>query len=261
MAVATFETQHFAEGRFRYAYKGVYTAPPLRRGKKCVMKRMKDNSPINWRETLGILNMSKQLADGFNKYSNTNMPVKFMDVEKVNICATGGLQECVIVEDFIPGDYMKWCNNYGFIDPRDVLMQAFVHWSWAHTKGERMIADLQGVRNNPTYMYGSSVPTNGSYVLTDPCLLSNTYGGIYGYESTDTGVEGMAMFFLNHTCNLHCNNIPRPNLAAVAQQLLATTSGTRQAIGTSTANSREITFTNEIRSHLITLFKQMFAST
>ncbi len=79
------------------------------------------------------------------------------------------------------------------------LMPAFMHWSWAHTGGQKMIADLQGVRSHSGY----------TYTLTDPVLLSNhTHGGQYG--CTDTGVEGMAMFFLKHTCGHFCWQYPKP---------------------------------------------------
>ncbi|XP_064395744.1 alpha-protein kinase vwkA-like [Halichondria panicea] len=262
MAVVNFEPQHFAEGRFRYAYKGHYTAPPHKAGKPCVVKKMKESytwKHTDWSETLQILETSKQLAVGFNKYSETKYPVKFVDVEvspvtQIRDKTAYKLQEYLTVEDYIPGDYMKWCNNYGFIDTRDVLMPAFAHWSWAHTKGEKMIADLQGVRNDTGYIPPYVLPS-GSYILTDPCLLSNTYGGKYG--STDTGIEGIAMFFLNHTCTDFCINLRKPSLANIPKHMLDKALGIKSSIGTSTAYSHEITFPKDIRNTLITLFKRI----
>ncbi len=262
MAAGIFKPHHFAEGRFRYAYKGHYTAPPHKAGKECVVKKMKNTytwNPTDWIETQQIVKISKQLAVNFNQYSKTSKPVTFVDVDVIQVTNTGsstrcGLHEWVTVEDYIPGDYIKWCNNYGAIDPRSTSMPAFVHWSWAHTKGETMIADLQGVRNDvpPNNFY---VPLNGFYVLTDPCLLSNTYGGKYG--CTDTGIEGMAMFFLNHTCNDFCKSIPRPSLGDVPQYMLNTALGIQRNIGTSTAYSHEITFSNELRDYLIPKFREI----
>ena len=69
-----------------------------------------------------------------------------------------------------------------------------MHWSWVHSKGELMIADLQGVRSDKDYS------------LTDPAIMS--LNGDYG--ETDTGVEGMLMFFLNHQCNNFCRHLPKP---------------------------------------------------
>ncbi len=248
---ATLQPQHFAEGRFRYAYKGVYTAPPDKAGKECVAKKIKGT--FTWKQTdleesLRILETSKQLAGGFNNYSNTNKPVKFMDavvsqVTEVGESTTLGLKEYVTIEDYIPGDYIKWCNNYGAIDPRSTSMPAFVHWSWAHTKGETMIADLQGVRNDD------------AYYLTDPCLLSGTHGGKYG--CTDMGIEGIAMFFLSHTCTDFCIGLPKPSLANIPKHMLNKALGIKSSIGTSTAYSHEITFPRDIRDTLITLFKRI----
>ena len=38
------------------------------------------------------------------------------------------------MEDYIPGDFIKWCSNYGYISPKSALMPAFMHWSWVHSK-------------------------------------------------------------------------------------------------------------------------------
>ena len=71
---------------------------------------------------------------------------------------------------------------------------------WVYTGGKIMVADLQGVRR----------PDLQSYLLTDPVILSNSAGGQYG--CTDTGIEGISMFFLNHTCSEFCNFLQKPTL-------------------------------------------------
>ncbi len=131
----TREEDTVAEGRFRYAYLGVYTAPPDKAGKNCVMKRKKETyiwNRTNLKETQQIQDISKKLAVDFNQYSKTDKPVKFVDVEVVHVKKVGSstkdrLYEWVTTEDYIPGAYMKWCNNYGAIDTSDRLMPAFVH--------------------------------------------------------------------------------------------------------------------------------------
>ena len=81
----------------------------------------------------------------------------------------------------------------------DCILPAFMHWTWVQNQGQEMIADIQGVR----------IP-GGGYKLTDPAIMSTTNK----YGSTDTGVEGMAMFFLNHKCSNHCSGNPNePTLA------------------------------------------------
>ena len=141
---------------------------------------------------------ASELAQGFNSFSRTNCPIRFTDVDTGRVYTNPGAHpkvgEYVIVEDYIEGDYKKWCNNYGFVSTESFSMPAFMHWSWVHTKGELMIADLQGVWKQE------------GFVLTDPVIMSlnNSYG------VTDTGVEGMIMFFHKHQCNQFCQGLPKP---------------------------------------------------
>ena len=246
-----FEANHFAEGRFRLAYRGTYTEPSNKKGKRCVIKKSKDGftwKPTDWKETLRILKKSKKLASGFNSFTGTSRPVKFADVEiqQVEVVTDNSrcrLKEYVTVEDYLPGKYTKWCNNYGYIDARDTFLPAFMHWSWAHTKGETMIADLQGVKRYD------------GYYLTDPCLLSATHGGKYG--CTDMGIEGMAMFFLNHKCDDTCKSIPRPGRSEVSRRQIAAALRAQRQISNATAYSHEMSFHKDIRDALIRVFKQI----
>ena len=70
-----------------------------------------------------------------------------------------------------------------------------------------MIADLQEVK------------TAKECLLTDPVIMSNSFGGQYG--CTDTGVEGIAMFFLKHKCNQFCNMYPKPTIQDVVTTRVA----------------------------------------
>ena len=47
------------------------------------------------------------------------------------------------------------------------------------------------------------------YKLTDPAIMSINRE----YGVTDTGIEGMAMFFLVHGCSDICRGLPKPTLA------------------------------------------------
>ena len=104
-----------------------------------------------------------------------------------------------------------------------------------------MVADLQGVRDGYTYH------------LTDPALLSNTHGGKYG--CTDTGVEGMAMFFLKHTCNQFCQGLPKPTIGDVIGKPEALAQ--LEMIMTSTAYTHELKFPAHIRQKMINVFPQV----
>ena len=242
---ATFDSAPFAEGRFRLAYKGTRTAPPSKKGQKCVVKESKESytwKPTDWDMSVRIQKESKKLAEEFNKVNNCTRSIRFTDVEVYKVVGSAGrpkLGEHVLVEDYIPGNFTKWCNNYGYISSASELMPAFMHWSWVHSRGEVMIADLQGVLSRDTYH------------LTDPVLLSNTDGGQYG--CTDMGVEGMAMFFLRHTCNQFCRGQPRPTIADVVGYNTALT----MQLESSTAYSHELKFPAHIRKTMITVFPQV----
>ena len=248
---ATFDPISFAEGRFRLAYKGTHTAPPSRRGDRCVVKENKESytwKSTDWDMSVKIQDMSKDLAKQFNKVHNCSRSIVYTDASVWRVTSSTGkpkLNEYVLVEDYLPGDFSKWCNNYGYISPNSELMPAFMHWSWVHSRGEFMIADLQGVLNS----------SKNTYHLTDPVLMSNTEGGKYG--CTDTGVEGIAMFFLKHTCNKFCpSGLPKPTVADVlgpsaAFQLQL------QSLMTSTAYSHELKFPPHVRKTMISVFPQV----
>ena len=59
---ATFERQSFAEGRFRRAYRGKWTAPLYDAGRTCVVKEFKETytwKPTDWDETVKINERAK----------------------------------------------------------------------------------------------------------------------------------------------------------------------------------------------------------
>ena len=65
---ATFNTTSFAEGRFRRAYKGRWTAPVRDAGRVCVVKEMKENyswKEADWNDTVKINERAKDLAARF----------------------------------------------------------------------------------------------------------------------------------------------------------------------------------------------------
>ena len=246
-----FKETSFAEGRFRRAYMGKHTSPPKKAGQKCVVKELKEShtwKATDWDSTLEVHKEAQRLAEGFNKYSRSNYPISFTDVCVQRVTSqdsnkTPKLNEYVIVEDYIPGEFKKWINNYGYVSPEvsfALSMPAFAHWSWCYTNGDRMIADLQGVRSER------------GYILTDPVLMSGTVSG-KNYGCTDTGVEGIAMFFLNHKCNDFCSNLPKPTLQSlgIPQSQIPIVTQQLQQILNATAYTHELKLPYHIRSHLV----------
>ena len=240
-----FDSKPFAEGRFRLAYHGTHCVHPSKLGQSCVVKENKESyvwKSSEWDTSLSIYDKAKSLAVAFNGKLKYRL-IQYVDASVYRVTSSAQkhpkLNEYVLVEDYIPGEFTKWCNNYGYISPTSELMPAFMHWSWATSGGELMIADLQGVQ------------TGSRYILTDPVLLSNTVGG-GRYGCTDTGVEGMAMFFTRHACSLFCIGLPKPT----PQDVLTTCSARLQveSICTSTAYSHELKIPLELKELMICIF-------
>ena len=256
--IGTFENKPFAEGRFRLAYRGVY----LQTSQRCVVKRKRDTyvwSPNGWDLSVKIQEAAQALAREFNQFNRsrsifTNQPapytISFANINKGVVTSGQFMNEYIIYEDFLDGEYKKWVGNNGFISSENNLLPAFAHWSWVQTGGERMVADLQGVCR----------PDLNSYLLTDPVILS--VGQQYG--CTDLGIEGMAMFFLKHTCNQYCNFLPRPTLndvaRAVPQLQIDSAILLLQQLQDHTTYSHEQKFSPEIRAALVPAFKRIATS-
>ena len=200
---------------------------------------------------MDIYKEAQAMATGFNKYLQNDLRVNFTDVRVIEVTSvrnqdsTFRIKEYVVVEDYIPGTFTKWCNNYGYIyaeaKQNATSMPAFMHWSWVNSSGEKMISDLQGVRKgNPP-----------SYTLTDPAILS--ISGRYGV--TDTGVEGMAMFFLHHQCNDICNGLPKPELKEINGAIPETQ--LLQEVGNATTYTHELKFSPRVKESVTTIFRRV----
>ena len=251
--VATFTPKPFAEGRFRWAYKGQRTAPRSKAGQEIVVKKYKHTytwEKSDWNIMKKNYNKAKSLAKAFNKERRARFTIEFVNVAIVqvsssNIGSTGPKDgEYVTVEDYIPGEFTKWCNNYGQIEPGHPIMPAFMHWTWCHTKGKVMVADLQGVKD----------VDYDSYRLTDPSILSIKEE----YGPTDMGIEGMAMFFLKHKCNPYCRGLPRPTIKdvkdVIPQHMMEQSLALQRVIVYATSYRREIKFSPELKKCLIDWF-------
>ena len=244
----TFDPEPFAQGRFRYAFKGHYTEHPTKYGQNVVVKKFKDSyiwERNGWDSTLKIYSKAQEYASGFGR------GIEFTECETGIVTEAGSstktkVDEYTVNEDYLEGKYIKWCNNYGYVSSEargvDQILTAFMHWSWIRSKGEEMVADIQGVKNGSRYR------------LTDPAMISVKRE----YGVTDTGIEGMAMFFMIHQCSGPCNGLPKPKLAqfvgkipdAMMQDALAL----QQLSARGTTYTHETKFPEEIRKALIPVF-------
>ena len=200
---ATFSPTSFAEGRSRRAYKGTYDAPLSKKGQPCVVKEYKSKymwAQGDWDQDMTLQKKAKELAKKFNEETGTTRPIYYVDCGawKVSRSTSGTpkLGEWCLVEDYVSGEWTKWNSNAGYVNSQanSLSLHAFSHWTWAHTKGQVLVCDLQGVRQDDRY------------ILTDPVICSN--GQIYG--ETDLGYAGIAHFFTTHSCTTFCSHLPKP---------------------------------------------------
>ena len=215
-------TLSFAEGTSRRAYRGMYWKPAHKYGMKAVAKEYKHDyqwAKSDWDTAVSLYEKANELAKGFNQAMKTDREIHIVDygiqivTETPDNTKRPKLNEYVLVEDYLEGEFEKYISNTGWVNPiccmEYVLMPAFTHWSWVHTRGDLMITDLQGVRYDH------------KYVLTDPCVLS--FDRKFG--AMDNSVIGMAFFFTSHVCNSVCQALEidkqRPDTRPIEQQTRA----------------------------------------
>ena len=242
-----FDPEPFAEGRFRYAYKGTWAKPP---GKKCVVKKFKDSYTWEitaWDTTLKLHSRAQDLAKAFGRGLEFNSCSLGQIIGCTNAPREPRLNEFVVQEDYLEGDFNKWCSNYGYVSREargvDYTLPSFMHWSWVYSKGQEMIGDLQGVKT-----------TERGYRLTDPAIMSTS--GQYGV--TDTRIEGMAMFFLIHECSDICRGLPKPTLAQfvskIPDSMIKAALALQQLSARGTTYNPETKFSDQVKQLLIPIF-------
>ena len=251
--VAYFEPEPFAQGRFRYAYKArwtEYSSKPA--GTTCVVKKFKDTYTYEssaWDNTILMYSRSKEMASRFGH------KLEYTSCERVHVVGdykcdgprTPHPNEYMVLEDYLEGEFFKWCNNYGYVSNEargvDCILPAFMHWTWVQNQGQEMIADIQGVR----------IP-GGGYKLTDPAIMSITNK----YGSTDTGVEGMAMFFRDHKCSNYCSGLPKPTLAQfkgkIPYYMLQSVLELQNITRSGTTYTHELKFSAEVKQTVVAVF-------
>ena len=89
MSRATYNPNSFAEGRFRFAYKGEFTEPPSQRGKKIVVKKKKASytwASTDWNTSETLQEKSRELAEKFNQASSSS--IKFAEVNVFQVISS-----------------------------------------------------------------------------------------------------------------------------------------------------------------------------
>ena len=185
---AKFEPTFFAEGTFRYCFKGKIKnlngdsikTDDFPSG-ECVVKVYKNLSYMqNYKIDFIGFQYAHEEALIFNKLIGKPNKLNFIQpyagsVRLLACFKLFGLFEIsnddakkfifpdmkVAIEPYISGKYIKFSSNTGYENEDfDEYIPSFSHFTWIHSKGTRVILDVQGVCDN------------GKYNLTDPACQS-----------------------------------------------------------------------------------------
>jgi hypothetical protein len=224
---AEFEKDSFAEGASRMAFRGYLTSNGPLRWTRIVVKALKGDIThhfSDWNLDQEMMNEARRFADEFNEiplHVTPRRAIRFpawVDTGRVfdrpgfkflglfgdgdfhGVC----LDEKVLVEPYLEGEFEKFNSNGGWESSQGMLMQAFSHWTLKRSGGRTIVCDLQGVKDTTEYW------------LTDPAL--HTVDGRYADAKTDMGVAGIVTVLLHHKCNGICEELglkPLPIKASI----------------------------------------------
>eukprot|EP00668_Euglena_longa_P019254 GGOE01023971.1.p1 GENE.GGOE01023971.1~~GGOE01023971.1.p1 ORF type:complete len:639 (+),score=148.94 GGOE01023971.1:64-1980(+) len=104
------------------------------------------------------------------------------------------------IEPYIHGTFIKYINNYGWINPGAPrhTPQAFAHFTWCHSQGTLLVVDVQG-----------TVDHLGVDRYTDPQIHSGVPERMI-FGKADLRIEGIRKFFETHECNEVCRQLWLP---------------------------------------------------
>eukprot|EP00667_Euglena_gracilis_P003632 EG_transcript_3643 len=104
------------------------------------------------------------------------------------------------IEPYIYGPFVKYINNYGWINPGAPrhTPQAFAHFTWCHSQGTLLVVDVQG-----------TIDHLGVDRYTDPQLHSGVPDRMI-FGKADLRLEGIRKFFETHECNEVCRRLGLP---------------------------------------------------
>lgn len=127
-----------------------------------------------------------------------DIQVQFLPAAHLQLLTpSGDLEDCINVEPYLHGDFIKLTNNFAFANKKHHggdLATALTHFSYYESKGTLMIVDIQGwlPRENSGIIY-----------LTDPQFHTS---GLEKFSPYDHQESGMKEFWksVHPRCNDMC---------------------------------------------------------
>ena len=214
-----FEEKPFAEGSFRYCFKGKIkdfegdeiTTDDFRSGESVVKVYKDERNTQDYvidfigsqyaYEEAKLYNQIIQIPNKLNFILPYGGSVHILACFKLfgvfNVSTNDDAKKYlspdmkVAIEPFLDDEYIKFSSNTGYENPDfDAYIPSFSHFTWINSKGRRVVMDVQGVF------------TNGKYYLTDPACQSIEQK----FGNSDLGAMGLIKFLLCHKHNNICRN-------------------------------------------------------
>lgn len=167
------------------------------RGERWVAKRFKKPHAVRDIQK-NVLQMyttmvASFLADRFMEaVRKSKCDIKSLSYLEVMVLGVKG--EYWMAEKLMDGRFEKMNNNDGWVkDEGGVTAQAFSHFTEHFTRGQLIVVDVQGVRQD------------NQYCLTDPAIHTSAACDHFG--GTNLGEEGIKKFFSSHACNSYCQKL------------------------------------------------------
>lgn len=175
----------FAQGGMRVVYRMREFDERINNGEyiECVAKKFKpdcEEKQYYYDEAMTQM-VCESYAQEFNR-RGTGYYLGFLPVSVLRLDCEGILYN---TEPYLRGDYLKHNDNSGHVDTKDLVPQAFSHFTYEASNQTLIVVDIQGV---------------GDY-YTDPQIHS--FNGD-GFGLGNLGQSGIRKFLSTHQCNRIC---------------------------------------------------------
>lgn len=147
-------------------------------------------------EEMRMQALCKSFALEFNSMLKLDKPIDFVVTTCVQPKSHATSEdEHMFLEPYIPGEYIKYNGNNGYLHgdeshPFFDVAQAFSHYTFERSWGQMLVDDLQGVDN----------------ILTDPAVQTKDPKR-FNLSLTNFHTDGFKFWFSSHTCNAICRQL------------------------------------------------------
>jgi len=135
-------------------------------------------------------------------------PAMIKTVDFVPTCLVHIGQDMYLMEPWLTGEFIKWSNNWDYINERNHTPHTFTHYTYHY---KLPVVDLQGVETKSQFLFTDPQIHSYGFMSTLQRWFGNTYG------KGDMGYDGVVKWKEKHRCNGLCQalNLPLVNSAQV----------------------------------------------